>query len=203
MPAKVKFYDKHGNLKTLDEIIKLGREGAVVMLSHMEYEVNQGNAFTFNTVDEALGDGGTLIVAFKTGHGIKVHFMAGFVTLVGGYLEIWEEPSWTTNTGTATAVINRSRRGTVASCSLLEDKTLTPAFTATRQVLVNPTGLNTGSATSLWRRYSWGEKNFGVGGVYKAENELMLKKNTTYAIVFTAIGASNKAQIVLNWIEHE
>ena len=201
MPSKVKFYDKNGNLKTLDEILQLGGEGSVAVLSHFEYTVHQGNAFTFNAVDDALGDGGTVIVAFKTAKKIRVHLVAGFSTLVGGYGEIWEGATWTTNTGTATAVINRSRRGNAVPCTLLEDKTSTPDFTATGKVLVNPTGLGTGSATSIWKRYAWGLIARFEGGEYMASNEFTLKANSAYAVVFTAIGASNKAQIIMNWIE--
>ena len=201
MPSKVKFYDKDGNLLSLDEILQLGREGSVAVLSHFEYTTHKGISFTFNCVDDAMADTETLIVAFKTAKGIKIHFVPGFVTLVGGYLELWEGATWTTNTGTATAVVNRKRRGAVPLCTLLEDKTLTPNFTATEKVLVNPTGLDTGSATSIIKRYAWGERGKVEAGDYRAENEIMLKTDSTYAVVFTAVGASNKAQIIMNWIE--
>jgi len=201
MPSKVKFYDKDGSIKTLDEILQLGGEGSVVMLTHFEYEIHQGKAFTFNAVDETLADTETLIIAFKTSRKVKVHLVVGFSTLVGGYSEVWEGPTWTTDTGTVTAVVNRSRRTPVPPSTLLEDRTATPNFTATGNVLVNPTGLNTGSATCIWKRYAWGERGKIEGGEYDAGNEFTLKPNSTYAIVFTAIGASNKAQVVMNWIE--
>jgi len=204
MPSKVMLYDKHGNLKALDEILQLGGEGSVVMLSHFEYEIHQGKAFTFQAVDATLGDSETIVIAFKTGSSVKVHLVAGFSTLVGGYGEIWEGPTWTTNTGTATSVINRRRQGTVARCTLLEDKTATPAFTATEKVLVgNVTSmtLSTANATCIWKRYAWGLTARFEGGEYRSTNEFTLKKSTTYAVVFTAVGASNKAQIILNWIE--
>jgi len=201
MGAEIKFIDKDGHIRTLDEILQLGREGSVVMLSHFEYEIHQGKAFTFNAVNETLGDTDTIIVAFKTAKGVKVHLVAGFSTLVGGYGEIWEGPTWTTNTGTSTAVINRRRSKGAAPSTLLEDKTVTPNFTPTGKVLVNPTGLGTGSATSIWKRYAWGLTARFEGGEYRASNELTLKANSTYAVVFTAIGANNKAQIIMNWIE--
>jgi len=197
----VKFKDKDNNTLTLDQFFQLGGEGALVTLSHFEYEIHQGIAFTFQAVDETLGDGDNIIVAFKTAKGVKVHLVAGFTTLVGGYLEIWEGPTWTTNTGTATAVANRHRGKKAKPCTLLEDKTLTPSFSPTEKVLVNPTGLNTGSATSIWKRYAWGERGKVGPGEYIENNELTLKPNSTYAVVFTAIGASNKAQIIMNWIE--
>lgn len=201
MPSKVKFYNKDGNLRTLDEILQLGGEGSVVNLTHFEYEIHQGFAFTFNAEDVALGDGGTIIVAFKTAKKIRVHLVSGFNTLVGGYGEVWEGVTWTTDTGTATTVINRSRRGNAVPCTLLEDKTSTPNFTATQKVLVNPTGLDTGSATCIWKRRAWGLVARFEGGEYRADNEFTLKANSTYAFVFTAVGASNAAQIIMNWIE--
>ena len=205
---EVKFIDKDGKIRTLDEILTLGLEGRPVVVSSAEHEVHEGHAFTVSAVDEDMDNAATLNIAFKTcsptlaeTHGMgRAHFYASFSSLVGGSLEILEAPTWTTNTGTATAIINRHRADNPIVSAFTEDKTATPAFTATGKVLVNVTGLAGGA--SLWKRYAWGEKGKVEAGDYRAENEILLKCNTQYAVVFTAIGASNKGQIILNWIEH-
>lgn len=197
---EVKFIDKDGNILSLDEILALD-DGVLAVVTHPEQEGHEGHAFTFQTVDEALGDAATLNVAFKTGRAsTRIHLLAAFTTLVGGKLEIYEVPTWTTNTGTATTVYNHLRDENPIKSTLLEDKTATPAFTKTNKVLVNVTGLAGG--TAIWSRYAWGEKGKIEGGDYRAENEFILRPDTQYAVLFTAIGAANKGQIFLNWIEH-
>lgn len=197
----VYFKDKEGNEHTLDEMLNLSMGGRLSIMTSAEREAHEGHAFTFTTVDEALGDGATLNIAFKTSEHIeKVHLYASFSALVGGSLEILEAPTWTTNTGTATAIINRYRSENPIRSDLEEDKTATPAFTKTNKVLVNVTGLAGG--TSIWKRYAWGERGKVEAGDYRAENEFMLKRSTQYAVLFTAIGAANKGQIILNWLEH-
>jgi len=201
MPSKIKFYDKRGDLKSIDEILTLGLDGRIVTITSAEHEVHECQAFTFSTVDEDMDNAATLNICFKTCERTdRVHFYAAFSALVGGSLEILEAPTWTTNTGTATAVINRHRSSNPIQSALEEDKTATPAFTATDKLLVNVTGLAGG--TSLWKRYAWGEKGKVEAGDYRADNELLLRCDTQYAVLFTAIGAANKGQIILNWIEH-
>jgi len=203
MPTKVKFYDKNGNVLSLDEILVTDLGGRLVMLTSPEYEAHEGHAFTIATVDETLADAETINICFKTCSPTgmeRAHFYAGFSTLVGGSLELLESPTWTTNTGTATAIINRGRQDYPNRSAFEEDKTYTPTFMPTNKLLVNVTGLAGG--TSLWKRYAWGEKGKIEAGDYRAENEFLLKCGTQYAVVFTAIGASNKGQIILNWIEH-
>lgn len=202
MPTKVKFYDKDGNLKSIDEVLSTSMGGRLTVLSSAEYEAHEGHAFTFGIVDEDMDNGATLNVAFKTclpGYG-QAHFYAAFSTLVGGSLAIMEAPTWTTNTGTATAFYNRRRDVVPIRSMFREDKTATPAFTATNKVLVNVTGLAGG--TTVWKRYAWGERGKVEAGDYRADNEVLLRCDTQYVVLFTAIGASNKGQIILNWLEH-
>ena len=196
----IKFITKDGKLIALDKLLKIV-EGSLSFLSHAEREIHEGHSFTVQAVDDTLDDAATLNIAFKTGDGDKIaHFLCSCTTLVGGSLKLYEAPTWTTNTGTATTIYNRYRSENPLESSFLEDKTATPDFTATNKVLVNVTGLAGG--TELMSRYSWGEKGKVESGDYRAINEWLLKPNTQYAVLFTAIGASNKAQIFLNWTEH-
>ena len=204
MPSRVVFIGKDGRAHPLDEIMEFDSiAGGLTTITTTHSEIHEGNSFTTEVVDETLANAETLIIAFKTGSGVRrAHLFVFFATLVGGSLEIWEGATWTTNTGTATAIINRKRDGGTLFSELEEDKTKTPVFIPTNNVLENPTGLNTTGATSLDKQYAWGEKGKIGAGYLRDENEFILEPATKYAIVFTAIGADNRAQISLNWYEH-
>lgn len=205
----VKFKDKDNNVRTLDEILLIDAlSGTPVGITFPHYKIHSGDAFTTNFTDETLADAETVILAFKTATGTKrVHLFAFFSTLVGGHLDIWRDATWTTNTGVVNPIRNRNDEDNPNQSGLLEDLTTTPTFTATGNILSNPTltgGVVTPTgATSLDKQYAWGERGKIGAGYLRDENEFILKPDTTYAIVFTAIGASNKAQVNLNWYESE
>ncbi len=175
---------------------------ARISINSPHNQIHERNYFLSDLVDESMADNDTFILAFKTmSLPKKVHLLVEFSTLVGGDLQVWEGATWTTNTGTANPIVNRFRETNLNSSGLLEDKTATPAFTATDNILLNPTGLGTGSAISLHHFYAWGKKEKLQAGGQRDLEELVLKPDTQYAIVFTADGGSNKAQVILNWYE--
>ena len=204
MGAKIDgFYNRIGKLLHLDDLIPYdGHIGGVVIVDHAHHEVHEGHAFTCRFTDTVMGDTDTIILAFKTmSVPIYIHMQTKFSTLVGGNLQIWEGATWTTNTGTVAPIICRNRGYGCARSKILEDKTATPAFTVTGNILSNVTGLNTGSATSLYNEYAFGIKGKIEAGE-RGVSEFVLKSDTKYAFVFTAIGASNKAAVTLDWYEH-
>ena len=87
------------------------------------------------------------------------------------------------------------------SSTLLEDKTATPNFTATDNILNKVAGLALGAATQIQHFYAFGN-NQKAGGTKRDQDEVILKPDTQYAYVFTGDGANNKAQVILNWYEH-
>ncbi len=166
------------------------------------YAIHNSKSFTADVVDETLSDDATIILAFKTMAGIdRAHMIFEFTTLVGGDLRIWQGPTWTAETGSLVSIINRKRLASMTSSGLLENSGQA-AFTASDAVILNPTGLNTGSATELHHLFAWGKKERLAGGNVRDANEWVLKPDTQYAAVFTADGGSNKAQIILNWYEN-
>lgn len=176
---------------------------ALNSIDFAHHEKHEGNSFESGAVDETLADNETIILAFKTMTGTKrAHIFFGFHTLVGGDLAVWEEATWTTNTGTLIPIYNDKREVSMNSSGLLEDKTATPTFTATNNILLNPTGLGTGSAINIYPRYAWGQRNQILAGGERDIEEKILKPDTQYAVVFTADGGSNKGQIILGWYEH-
>ena len=205
----VKFKDKDNDIHTLDEILLMdAMSTSPVSITFPHHKIHNGDSFTTNFTDETLADAETIILAFKTATGTKrVHLFAFFSTLVGGSLNIWEGATWTTNTGVVNPIINRRRDENPKPSGIREDLTTTPAFTATGNILSNPTltgGVVTPTgATSIDKQYAWGERGKIGAGYLRDENEFPLKPDTTYAIIFTAIGSSNKAQINMNWYESE
>ncbi len=167
------------------------------------HEVHEGGAFAAQFANTALGDNETINICFKTPAGTKrAHLIAEFTTLVGGEFELWEGPTWTTNTGNTAPTVNRLRKASMTASTLTEDKTATPSFTATNNVLVDTLGLNTTPATLIHLTHAFGIKGkVGAGGGADAE-EIVLKPATTYAALFTANGGSNKGQILMHWYEH-
>ncbi len=203
MPTPIVWKDKDGNEHGLDELFPADKlSKTLITITDSHHRIHVGESFTVHAVDETLANTDTIIIVFKTSKGNReVHMFLFFSTLVGGSLELWEGATWDTNSGTATPIINRRRRTNPVTSALLEDKTATPLFTATGNVLVNPNNLGTGSAISLDKQYAWGERGKVGAGFLRDEHEFVLIPNTSYAVVFTAIGASNKAQIHLNWHE--
>ena len=201
-PPEVKFRDKDGNGHTFDELLPIDPVGgSLAMVAHSHLQAHLSNAFIADFVDTTMGDGDTIILAFKTPAGKeRVHIWIDFNTLVGGHIQLWRDATWDTNTGTAIPIINRNDSAPRKSI-LLEDKTSTPTFTRTGNMLANVVNLGTGSATSLHHFYAWGKKEKFQAGGERDEGEVILKPDTQHAVVFTAVGASNKAQMILNWYE--
>lgn len=179
-----------------------GMTGATAVVTTAHLHLHEGGAFVFDYVDESMSNDDTIVLAFKTPPGTKrVHFFPEFSTLVGGDMQVYEDTFWTAGTGSAVSVINRKREDSMDSSIILENASSASAFIANNKIIVNPTG-HDGSAASIIRRlYGWGKKEkFNANG--RDENEFLLKPDTKYAVVFTAEGGSNKAQVVLNWYEH-
>ena len=179
-----------------------GVTNAIKTITYPHHAIHDGRGFLADTVDETLDDNATIILAFKTMAGTKrAHMLFEFTTLVGGDLRVWEGPTWTAETGTLITIKNRKRLASMTSSGLLENQAQA-AFTASDALILNPTGLNTAAATSLPHLYAWGKKEKLAGGTTRDGNEWVLKPDTQYAVVFTADGGSNKAQVILDWYEH-
>ncbi|RLE25523.1 MAG: hypothetical protein DRJ50_02785 [Actinobacteria bacterium] len=172
--------------------------GAAVGISRAHEAVHSGIAFHAFAFDDALGDAGTVIVAFKTPAGGKhVHLVMSFGAIVAGNLDLIEGPTWTGETGTGVAISNRRRTGTPPSSIVLEDVDQA-AFTASDQVIKNPTGLSGGTVIPIG--HVFGSKQAG-GCVDRGEDEWELDPDQTYAVRFTAIGAANGGTVFLDWYE--
>ena len=177
--------------------------GVVTVITYPHEEVHEGHSFFTDYVDATLAINETIVMVFRTPVGTtRAHMTGEFTTLVGGNIQVWEDPIWTTNTGVLNPIMNRFREPIMDSSILLEDLTATPLFTATDNILVNVAGLNTAGATSLHHFYAWGAQGRGARGGARDSEEIILEADTQYAIVFTSVANNNSAQIILNWYEH-
>ncbi len=170
-----------------------------IIINEPHYEVHEGDAFVASTTDITLADEATVVLAFKTMAGIKrAHMISQFITLTGGHLDILEAPTWTAETGSLVVIYNRKREVSMGSSVLLENSGQA-AFTATDNLILDPTGLTGG--TIIHQLYGFGEKkSFSAEGRDIAE--ILLKPDTQYAIRFVSDAAANKAHLELNWYEH-
>lgn len=178
----------------------LTRSAITIDLGHGE--IHEGHSFMASAVDTSMNDNDTLVLAFKTPTVTTVHLVPEFSTQNGGKIDLWEGADWTQQTGGTVPIINRRRAGSPPSSGLLENYTQA-SFVANDKVVANPTGLSTGSATDLRTLYAWGALGPGGGGYSRDLDEIVLKPDTQYALVFTAIGASNKGWLGMVWYEHD
>ena len=177
--------------------------GALITITSPHHKLHEGDAFLTDFADSSMGDTDILTICFKTPAGTKrCHMVSDFHCLVGGVLEIWEGVTWTDDTGTLTPIINRKRLASMNSSGMLENKSDTPNWTASDQVLVNPSGVATIPATKISHVHAWGKKDQLLAGGARDRAEFVLKPDTQYAMLFMADGNSNKAQVFLNWYEH-
>lgn len=172
-----------------------------IVIDVAHHEVHEGDAFSAQVADSTesgMGDGETLVLAFKTPTGTKLcHMLMEFTTLTGGYLELYEGPTWDNSSGSQSPIYNRRRMTSMSSSILLENTTGT--FAATDNLVLDPTTFVAG--TSLHKHHGWGAKN-RFSGQGRDVAEWILKADTTYAAFFMSTASSNKAQIFLNWYEH-
>jgi hypothetical protein len=173
---------------------------AAVGVSYAHHELHAGSSFVASVVNQLMADTETLSLAFKTPAGTKhAHLFAHFSTLVGGKLEIVEAPTWTAQTGTEVPIVNRKRVGTPNSSVLLANQAQA-GFVAADVVVKDMAGVAGG--TILPANYAFGQRSRIGAGETRANSEYILKPDTQYLILFTAIGANNMAQLVLDWYEH-
>jgi len=173
---------------------------ALVWISFEHHEAHAGDSFTCNAVDLVMALNDTLILAFKTPAGTKrTHVVMSFSTLVGGDLQMLEGPTWNNQTGSKHPIYNRKREAVMNSSTLLEDQAQV-GFVASDNLILNP--VNLAGGTDIHNIWAFGKKDKLSAGSMRDLEELILKPDTQYAMIFTSNGANNKAQVILNWYEH-
>jgi len=174
---------------------------ALVTISVDRHQIHQGLSFLTGAVKTSMADTSTIILAFKTPPGTRrAHMSFKFSSLLGAHVDVIEAPTWDNQSGTLNPIFNRKRESAMTSSTLLEDSGQA-AFTATDNVILDPTGLAGGlTVVSI---FGFGDKKAFPGtGVDPSEGILM--PDTQYALVFTADGGpANQGQLALRWHEQK
>lgn len=185
--------DADGRIVSLDSMFK-----ALLTIDVGHYEIHDGDSFRAAVVDDTMAATETLSLGFMTPAGTRLHHVVvGWAIKAAGHVELLERPVWTTNTGTVTPAWNRNRDSANVS-GMLEDKTATPAFTATGNLLRNPTITAPGTVITLG--YGFAAKQTGNQGRESAE--WVCEPNTAYVVRLTADANVNGGFIELDWYEH-
>jgi len=182
--------DSDGNIVTIDQATQ-----SITIIEFEHHMVHEGDSFISDGVDTVMGNGDTLILAFKTPDTTKwPHLVIMGWALARAHVDIIEGPTWNTGTGAQEPTYNRNRNSTTTS-TLLEDTT--GAFLDNDALVLNPNGLAGGTVI---HHFYFNAKKSG-GDLSRGLIELMLKQNTTYAIRLTSYEANNAGQIELDWYE--
>lgn len=193
---KVQLQDPN-DASRLAEFDNLFKVPIVVDVAH--HEIHEGDSFHVDAEDTSLANAATIIIAFKTMAGTKrAHMTGAFSTLVGAHVELTEGPTWDNQSGTLLPIYNRKREGSMGSSGLLEDQAQA-GFVASDNMILNPTTVAGGTIISTL--FAFGSKHSG-GSQARGVDEWILKPETQYAIILTADGAANAAQLIIDWYEH-
>ena len=171
---------------------------ALIVVDYAHHEAHEGDAFETSAVDESMGDGDTVILAFKTMSAPKrMHMIMEFATLVGGHIDIIEGPTWDNQTGTLNPIYNRKREAEMGSSGVLEDQGQA-SFIASDNMILDPTTFAGG--TAIHTHFVFGAR--GSPASARGVHEWLLKPDTQYGIRLTADGAANAAHMRVEWYEH-
>ncbi len=146
----------------------------------------------------ASGVAAVLTLSFKTGTKPS-HLMYEWSSESDAAFTVREGGSWTTNTGTAIAVINANRDSAKESL-WLEDKTATPAFGANMKILQDVTSPTGGTVLVPLSNHIWTDKknDSSRGGL----GELILAVDTAYTFAIAGADGDKGMGIHLGWYEH-
>lgn len=171
---------------------------AVIGIEFEHHELHEGDAYSAHAIDLTMANNEVLVLAFLTPPDTKrMHMIMGFITNGDGNIAIIEAPTWNAQTGTLAPIFNRFR-GSPNMSDALENQAQ-PAFVASGNFILNPTGLAGG--TIIDTTYTFAAKNAEQGGG-RGVNEWVLRPSTQYAIRLTSNEAGNSGQISLDWYEH-
>lgn len=166
-------------------------------------EVHAGDHYTASIVDETMGDNEVILFAFKTPDTDKyMHVVPVFSVIVAGHIEILENNTWTRVQQSTVNIYNNNRNADNIS-GALENASQTDfnvgsklqGSLAALQSLVNTGGV----VYQDWIMAGGASKG---GGFKRAEDETVLKRDTTYVVRLTADGGSNGGFLGLSWYEH-
>ena len=176
---------------------------AAAQISYEHAEIHGGSMFTAWALDESIGTGvgSDLVIAWKTPASDATTTKLGHFTFIwtcktAGHADFLEGPTWTAQTGSEIAVYNRYRSSTNTTIMLQNESDA--AFTDYDSLIKNPASFTGG--TIIWQDYAFAEKKGTVSS--RANNEIIAKANTTYAVRIVPDAATSGVFARLTWYEH-
>jgi len=156
--------------------------GALLTISHREYEVHRGVFFSA-THAQSIGDGSVSTILFETPGSATatIHSVAELASSGAGTLLFSETPNATVGT-VITGYSNNRTIGGSSELSLTYDGAVTTTGTILEHTVIGT------------------EKGAKIGGEVMGDNEWVLNHSTRYLLQFTASAASNIAWNIF-WIE--
>ena len=161
------------------------------------FQIHEGEHYSASIVDESMGDGETIEFVFKTPDTDKhIHMLVNWGTLVGGHIHVCEGATWTRGAGGTTSIFN-NRRQNPSTSGVLNNEAQTDFNEGS---LLGNAAQSLVNTLLVYQEYLFGKANKGAGGA-RGVSEIVLKKDTQYAIQLIADGGSNSGWLQLNWYE--
>jgi len=169
--------------------------GPLVTIDFAHHEIHEGNTYNAFHSGTSKGDGQTINIYLKTPNvtGKWIHMFARWGSSGAAYLNIYEAPTITDNTGTHVAAVNRNRNSGLTSSII--DNSLTPTVGKYSTDVTK-----TGNGTQLQQEYSGAAKQHGGEG--RDTNEWILDQNTEYCFEVESDAAGLTLNLELSWYEH-
>jgi hypothetical protein len=156
--------------------------GAAVIISLLQYQVHQGNAYSLAFVKDVASMGTSEVLIYTNNSVAMLHFVVNVETESESEYELFEAPTVSAN-GTIKAIYNRNR--TSPNISQVDGYT-TPTIS--------------GNGTQITQQH-WGAGR-GTGSIFQSINEWILAPDTYYLIrVTNQTNQPNQVSITLEWLE--
>lgn len=167
-------------------------------IDYAHHEIHGGSTFCTRHYDGTMSNGDTIIFAFKVPSGTKKpHLLIQFTANANTHVDLCEGATWTTSTGSQNIIADHNRE--TANTSFLQEDT-GGSFSATGNVVLNPSGFSAGTIIDQW--YSFGEKEKQETGA-RGTDEWVLNNDTQYAIRLVSDEDNNMAFLKAVWYEHQ
>jgi hypothetical protein len=147
-----------------------------------------------------IGSGTTTNIAFKvpaTTENKRIHMVWEWNSESKAHFGMYKDCLWTTNTGTLIPIYNHNNNSARTSI-IQEDKTATPAFSATSQVLQLVSSASGGTLIHPLQ-YTWTNKSVVPR---TANREFVLENDTQYCGIITSDSGAKGLAANLYWYEN-
>lgn len=173
---------------------------AAKTIEYEHAEIHSGDHYECEFYDATMANTETISLGWKTPDSDKLmHLVPAWWFKLECSIILYENATWTAETGTQCPIINSHRDFQKKESTLLENQS-SAAFLVTDNMVANATGVDVSGATAI-RSVRQGASN-KIGSTFRAAEEQVLKRNTQYLILLTAHVNSNGGGIYLAWYEH-